>query len=200
MGLSVLGYLLEWLNAKKEERKNNKQKIKEGKTIKKYNDIIKAVAFAYDLDPTLIKALIQVESSFNERAYRYEPAFYKKYILNNKKWMKHRLYNEPQSIAASISLCQVMFTTAVEYGFSPSRDPEDLYDPVLNINFGGKILSNKIKKYGLELGILAYNSGSPRSKTKLPEKEKNYIYLQKIAKVYKKFGGQHQLILKHAIE
>lgn len=160
-----------------------------------YDRIIDKYSAEFVLDKSLIKALIQTESSFNEVAYRYEANFYKKYIKDNPLYFNHHLYNEPKKISASYGLCQLMYTTALEIGLSFTSEPEILYDPELNIHYGCQFLRKKINLYGLELGILAYNSGHPR--TNSPKDEHNYIYLQKIAKYYVKFGGTNELISQH---
>src|SRR5690606_14636148 len=67
--------------------------------------IIQTCAMAQDLDPILVKALVQTESSFIPDAYRYEPAFYKRYIFGKKKWIKHPDYHNPEKISASLGLC-----------------------------------------------------------------------------------------------
>lgn len=152
----------------------------------------------YNLDPRLVQAIIQVESSFKPNAYRYEPEFYKRYLKNNPTWSTHRLINEPKRISASYGLMQIMFTTAVEFGFDRNRDPEDLYDIELNIDLGCRILRNKINKYGFLLGILSYNSGSPTKRYGTPRQQHNLVYLHKVAKNYKKFEGLDDSIIEYA--
>lgn len=165
-------------------------------TTNKYDSIIERCSITYVLDIALIKALIQVESSFREKAYRYEPNFYSRYIKNNPNYINHKYYGLPRIISASFSLTQIMYTTAEELGMK-DIEPDLLYDPEVNIGLGCKLLRKKINKYGPELGILAYNSGSPRMF--IPEMENNYIYLQKIAKYYKKFGGTNEDIIRHKL-
>lgn len=161
----------------------------------KYDCFICKYSAEFSLEVALIKALIQVESSFKERAYRFEPAFYDRYIKDNAKYLDHVYYSYPRIISASFGLTQLMYLTAEELGFK-NVDPEILYDPEANIKLGCKFLRKKINLYGLERGILAYNSGSPRYSD--PTIEHNYCYLKKIAKNYKKFGGINEEILKHA--
>lgn len=159
-----------------------------------YDDIIKKYADAYRVDPLLLKAVINTESSFNSKAYRFEPEFYDRYIKNNITYKNHKYYNDKNIISASYGLCQIMFTTFIEMGYNP-KTPEELYDPDLNIKYGCKLLAYKIKLYGEPLGILAYNSGSPRSKN--PAKEHNFNYLQKVARTYKDYGGNNSTIIKY---
>lgn len=159
----------------------------------KYDDVITVQSSNFSLEIALIKAVIDVESSFREDAYRFEPGFYDRYIKDKPRFVSHRYYNNPEIISASYGLMQVMFTTAEELGFNGSA--LELYDPKLNIMYGCKLLRIKINHFGVPLGILAYNSGSPR--TGDPKKEKNYSYLKKVAKKYNKFGGTNIFILEH---
>lgn len=155
------------------------------------------VASEQNLDNILVQAIVQTESSFNDKAYRFEPMFYVRYLKFNKDWKTHRLINEPKRISASYGLSQVMYTTAIEYGMSILDDPETLYDIEKNLTYGCKILYKKIQKYGLLHGILAYNAGSARPAVK-PKLHANYNYLVKVATAYKRFGGKNTDILAHA--
>jgi soluble lytic murein transglycosylase-like protein len=98
----------------------------------KYNIFIDEYSIEFSLEIELIKALIQTESSFNERAYRFEPGFYDRYIRNQSKYMDHKYYGLPRIISASYGLTQIMYTTAEELGFI-NIEPEILYDPKANI-------------------------------------------------------------------
>jgi soluble lytic murein transglycosylase-like protein len=158
----------------------------------KFKDIIEDCAREYGLEPELIAALIQVESSFNERAYRFEPGFYKRYIKDKSKYMDHKYYDQSEIISASYGLAQILYLTFEEYGIK-DPDPEDLYEPTFNIDVGCQHLKKKINLYGLLLGILAYNCGSPKGHE--PSKEPNYVYLQKISKAYKSFGGTSETLI-----
>jgi soluble lytic murein transglycosylase-like protein len=162
---------------------------------KQYDDIIDKISEKYKIEKELIKAIIYVESSFIKYAYRFESGFYKRYIKNNKRFKSHLFYDEPKIIAASYGLMQIMFTTFEELGMKEILDPEILYDPETNINYGVKYLKRKISLYGLELGIISYNSGSPRGIK--PKEEPNFKYLKKVSCAYKKFNGANQILLNY---
>lgn len=177
---------------KSKEKKNNKM-IKENK----FDDIIDAISKKYNVDFHLIKAMVCVESSFNDNAYRHEPEFYNRYILGKKDWIGDPNYSDSKKISASYGPMQIMYTTAKLEGWD-GVVPANLHNPEINIDLGTKHLKRKITKYGLELGILAYNSGSPSKSNGDPRLEHNYVYLKKVAKFYKQFGGKNSIISAHA--
>ena len=62
----------------------------------------------YHLNKVLTKSIVQCESSYNDRAYRFEPAFYKLLVKNDPYWTG----KDPSVVSASYGLSQIMFTTA----------------------------------------------------------------------------------------
>ena len=134
------------------------------KTIIKYRSEIIKRAAKHGLAPSMVAAIILVESSGNPYAIRVEPAFWKRYgaayhsiIKENhpaRRWLKY-----PDVFAASYGLMQIMFGVAVEHGCKV-RFPTELLKPDLNLEYGCKILAKKIKRTkGIESGVLAYNGG-----------------------------------------
>ena len=104
-----------------------------------YDTAIKTAAKAHGLDPDLVAAVVEQESGGRFYAYRYESTFFVRYIANNPEFNTR----PAQEVAASIGLCQVMFPTAVEYGFK--GEPWDLFNPVTNLNIGCTILAALLK-------------------------------------------------------
>ncbi len=101
----------------------------------------------YHLNKTVTKAIVECESSYNDRAYRYEPAFFKNLILKEPYWAD----KDPSIVSASYGLAQIMFTTAWAMGMKPANWKtmtheefqglaEKLYDPVINLELQGKLL------------------------------------------------------------
>ena len=134
------------------------------KSIRRYREEILKKAAKHDLSPSLIAAIIIVESSGNPYAIRVEPAFWKRYgkaynrIISAehpaRRWLKY-----PDVFAASYGLMQIMFGVAVEHGCRV-KFPTELLKPDLNIEYGCRILAKKIKvTKGIESGVLAYNGG-----------------------------------------
>ena len=114
----------------------------------------------YDIDPDLIEAIVMTESSGNPNATRYEPAFYKKYIVPldlPEEFGKKR--------ATSYGLMQIMYQSAIEDGYKD--EAEKLLIPDVGLNWGVKHLKKKIDRYGkqdINRAIAAYNAGTPRMK------------------------------------
>lgn len=102
-----------------------------------YDGIIIAAGGRYVVDPMLIKAIINKESSWNPGALR----------------------SEPQIHDASYGLMQLLQRTAA--GMQPGVTPSDLFDPAINIDLGTRYLANQLGLYGYPAGISAYNAGHP---------------------------------------
>lgn len=99
-----------------------------------------SVGKKYGLPKLYLKAVATVESSLNPQAYRFEPAFWEKYLKNHEFWKTW----DPAKVSASFGLFQVIFVTAYEAGFV--GQPEDLYNPVFNAHIAGKILSKHLER------------------------------------------------------
>lgn len=98
----------------------------------------------YRVPKLWLKAVAMVESGMNQRAYRYEPEFWKNYMRDKPEWKD----KDPSVVSASYGLMQLMWTTAVGLGFSGT--PEDLYDPVYNIELGAKLIRQLLDKVLVE--------------------------------------------------
>ena len=112
--------------------------IKPSNNVLRWKDLAIKYGNLYNIEPSLILAIIHTESSGNPNNYRYE---------------KH--IND-----ASRGLMQILYSTAKFMGYR--GNPQGLYDPDTNIKYGARYLKNRIKKYGLYGGIAAYNSGTPK--------------------------------------
>lgn len=115
----------------------------------------------------VIIATISTESSGNPKAYRYEPAFYTRYIQNKAAWKNNPYYASPKRISASYGLMQIMYTTAYSVGFQGK--PEDLYDPQQNLEVGCAYIASayQVKQHRWDPPKIAcaYNAGSVRPTT-----------------------------------
>jgi len=113
----------------------------------RYGHVIDRVAQKYNLDPKIIFATIMIESGGNTFAVR----------------------REPQINDASYGLGQILFGTAVALEFE--GQPQDLFDPEVNIELVGRYHRRNLDAYGGNLTpqqlTIAYNSGSPYN-TPLP--------------------------------
>lgn len=117
--------------------------------------LLRSSAVDYKLDPVLVAAVIEQESSWNPWAVRYEAAFRVKYISPLR-------LTPTEEVVRSMSwgLMQVMGQTAREFGFTgpiPS-----LCDPVVLLPIGCKVLSHmiEINKGNEYEGLLSWNGGS----------------------------------------
>lgn len=115
----------------------------------------------------LIHAIVQVESSGNPWAIRFEPAF-KKLYLDGKAWkvfgpISHD--TEVMARATSWGLMQVMGQVARERGYEGCYLSE-LCKPATGLEYGCRQLKHFEQRYydahGWSGVIAAYNAGSPR--------------------------------------
>lgn len=104
-----------------------------------YDTIIADQAEKYSVPFTWIKAIIGAESDFNPDAWR----------------------AEPQINDGSSGLMQILLKTARGLGFT--GDPSALFDPMVNISLGTKLLAQLRARFGDDFSAVysAYNSGSP---------------------------------------
>ena len=102
----------------------------------RYEHIIAGHAENYDLDGALIAAVISRESDFNPDAV---------------------------SSAGAVGLMQLLPDTAqgiASLTGGGEYEPDDLYDPEINVRYGSFYLRRLVDKYGsVELALAAYNAG-----------------------------------------
>jgi len=119
-----------------------------------------------EVSVNLMLALFQMESGGNPKAYRFEPVYYNRLLLNNKQWqaiMRERNY-KPEQVSASYGLGQLMYPTA--WGMGYKNDPEGLYDPKINAILSCRYLSTQIKRYNgnVQAALAHYNGGGGGAK------------------------------------
>ncbi len=100
-----------------------------------------AAALAYELQRELVCAIVEQESSWINWKIRYEPDFFKKYILPQYVTNKFDI-TEAHARSISWGLMQTMGETAREFGFT--GDLASLCDPVIGLDMGCKIIAHKI--------------------------------------------------------
>lgn len=108
--------------------------------------LTRQTALAHNLDPALVCAIVEQESSWNPYAMRYEPLFFAKYVAplftNNK-----ISATEAYSRGFSWGLMQVMGQVAREAGFdAPSL--ASLCDPATALDMGCRVLLKKFVAAG----------------------------------------------------
>jgi soluble lytic murein transglycosylase-like protein len=104
-----------------------------------WDDLIRTAAAQHVIPEAWIRAVIEVESSWNSDAYRAEPKIHD----------------------ASYGLMQLLEQTARGLGFTGPK--EDLFLPEVNIPLGAQLLGDLRRKYGDDFRRIysAYNSGRP---------------------------------------
>ena len=93
---------------------------------------IVAAAAKHGLDPVLVEAVVLTESSGNADAFRFEPAFWNRYLKPKNLYPNAN----PRRVSSSYGLLQTMFPVAVERGFDPKSAPELLFIPEMALEYG----------------------------------------------------------------
>jgi len=118
--------------------------------------LARTIAASRSLDPALVCAVVEQESSWDTFSIRYEPAFRTRYVVP--------LALPPsEEIARSISwgLMQVMGQSAREHGFS-ATSLAALCDPAAGLSIGCAVLASKITQASGEIAqaLQLWNGGS----------------------------------------
>jgi soluble lytic murein transglycosylase-like protein len=113
-------------------------------------------AAKYGLDPAIVAAVCEQESSWNTWAIRFEPAFEVRYI-------HPALPAAPTTLeltkAMSFGLMQVMGEVAIEFGWQ-GRFLTQLCDPDIGVDIGCRKLQKCFSAHcDPEASLLAYNGG-----------------------------------------
>jgi len=133
-----------------------------------YNHV-EAISSKYDIDPKLVKAIIEVESSNEVYAVRHEPYFRWLYNVEDYTGLQTTATEETMQ-KTSWGLMQIMGATARELGFE-GRFLVELINPETNIEYGCKYLAglrDRFQHLDSQIAIFddnkvaAYNAGSPR--------------------------------------
>jgi soluble lytic murein transglycosylase-like protein len=143
----------------------------------------------HDIDPKLLRAIVQVESSARPYASRYEPQT-TRYIRDAYQYARVAgvtAETENSHQQTSWGLMQVMGFTAREMGFEGNL-PE-LCMPENGIDYGARYLKKLQERYGKpgtlewdERVVASYNAGSPRKGA--DGKFVNDSYLKKVWSAY----------------
>lgn len=122
-------------------------------------------AALYEIPLARLLATIEQESAGDPRAYRYEPAFWTRYLADRDDYScpgpAASLEHWKRRVSASYGLCQIMFATARDHGLPPECDPEALYQPRVNLTLAAKILRRAVNatKGDWRAAHLRYNGG-----------------------------------------
>jgi hypothetical protein len=124
-------------------------------TIEARITLAKKYATIHELDPVLVCAVAENESSWNSWSTRYEPGFFHKYIES-----MNLPGGEAYMRATSWGLMQIMGQTARELGFE-GKFLSSLCDPDLGLEFGCRKLKKclEAKQGDVVKALLMYNGG-----------------------------------------
>lgn len=118
--------------------------------------LAKEIAGKYALDPALVCAIVEQESSWNPWAFRYEPAFYAHYVMPQRGLSATEAYAR----AFSWGLLQIMAEVAREEGFR--GDIPSLCDPATGLDAGCNHFKRKLVSADSNVtkALLLWNGGS----------------------------------------
>ena len=155
-------------------------------------NLIREYAKKYGIDPAIVYGICQTESNFDQYACRYEPDY--QYIENT---AIHKPASSTHQTERFFQKCswgvmQVMGGVFRQYQYRGwlSKIPENLH---IQLDYGCRHLSSKINRYGLDRGILSYNSGSPVKRNGRYINEK---YLEKVLKYSREYPKKFCELMK----
>ena len=154
----------------------------------KFKTQIYDVAKSFNLDPTLVAAIVAVESGSHPDKVRYEPGY--RWIFKPEDFAKAlniTLDTEKVLQSCSWGLMQIMGATARQHGFK--EDMPVLCHPEKNLFYGCKHLKSLVNKYPIQTdAIAAYNAGTPKEMAN--GKYFNQQYIDKVTKQMMIIGGR----------
>lgn len=132
---------------------------------KQVKHLLREAANEYQIDFSLLQALIAVESAFDASAV---------------------------SPKGAVGLMQIMPATAGDYGVTSDRRTsvaKKLTNPRINIHTGSRLLRDLIKRYPgqLDLALAAYNAGAGavrRAGNQVPNYKETILYVRTIMQLY----------------
>lgn len=138
-----------------------------------YLEAIQFAADTHGLDPLLVRAVVIQESAGRADAFRYEPGFWLRYLAHSERWQQE----EPRRVSSSYGLMQILYPTAVDYGYRGA--PEGLFDISTNLDLGCRVLKSHLVRFGgqIALALAAYNAGPGNTRAGVP-------YAQAVLKRY----------------
>jgi hypothetical protein len=121
-----------------------------------YTDLIRQVALSCELPFDMLEAQVLTESGGNPWAFRYEDAFFQRYIAHNSNALGAKF---GPFAACSCGLMQIMVETALEIGFTDR--PEHLFEPRVGLVWGARQMARLLKWSNGEYrqALAAYNTG-----------------------------------------
>lgn len=125
--------------------------------------LARQTAKKHSLDDVLVCAVVERESNWNPCAYRYEPEFFKNYVVEL--YTTNRItITEAYARAFSWGLMQIMGQCAREDGFTGDWFTTLCDDPAAGLEWGCKHLAHKldIAHGNVRQGLLFWNGGGDK--------------------------------------
>lgn len=153
---------------------------------------ITTIANSYGLDPQLVAAIVWQESRGHSDAYRFEPAFFLRYLSRKPEWKD----KNPRRVSASYGLTQILHVTAYEMGFR--GEPEELFLPRTNLHYGCQKLKSLFDWVAgfpvspdtrLRAAIAAYNGGRGGNTPGKPLRPTNAQYADRVLATLNELHG-----------
>ncbi len=147
----------------------------------RYRKEIAVAAAKHGLDPLVVEAIVETESSGNTDAFRFEPNYYNRYL----KPINRYPGQNPRRVSSSYGLMQIMYDVAAnDRGFKDV--PEMLFIPEVGLEWGCKHLRFLIdwanefpgttEQDRLEAALASYNGGRGDNKpTQKPLRNASYV-------------------------
>lgn len=131
-------------------------------------------AATHGLPGDLVLAMIWQESAGKPWSYRFEPAFWDRYLAGKPAWTRGltggALELWTRRCSASYGLLQVMYPVAVELGLPVQAEPEILFEPRTSLSYGCRKLSREMKRGPDErTAIRRYNGAGPAAERYVAE-------------------------------
>jgi hypothetical protein len=154
---------------------------------KSYQDLVEGICKVYRVNPMWVKAIVQVESSWNPYAVRYESDY--SYLFKPQDFLRNGLISLNTEIATqkmSWGLGQLMGAVAREQGFKGTM-PE-LVQPELNLKHVCIRLAELKKKSQDQDSVFAGYNGGPAAMKKINGMYVNQPYVDKVNQELHKLG------------
>jgi hypothetical protein len=157
-----------------------------------YLTIIDDKSKRYGIDSSLVKAIVDVESSWVETAFKFEKSLYEKHMQKPDSFKvvpPENLDTTLVLLSSSIGLMQILGSTARSIGFNQRLC--SLFTPEINIDIGCRYLAmlwkNYYNKHGIKGVISAYHDCKPLIRDDWTFVNQDYI--DKILLAMKQYTG-----------
>jgi soluble lytic murein transglycosylase-like protein len=153
-----------------------------------YRALIETLAARFALDADWLDAQVVVESAGHTDAFRYEAGIAAQLAAGRLRPTRDLAGYVPRRVASSYGLLQILFVTALDYGYT--GEPEGLFDPEAGLLHGCLHLRRLLSHAGGDRAsaLATYNGGAHGNEPGTVPK-RNQAYVEKVT-------AAHAAILK----